>query len=699
MNRRTQLALWYLVLIFLVILAVGQFSVKKPVEVFYSEFKRILADGGVAEVVLGKDVLRGRLVLPEAEKIRGLKGTVVAEDFGRPVEPEDGADSTGAGSTGKVEVDFLTRAMPAELADESLLEDLQKYGVDYRREPTNEFGTFLLTWVLPIILIVMIGLFLMRQVGRTGSMVMSFGKSRAKVLAEKETNTTFDDVAGCDEAKEELHEIIEFLRNPRKFQTLGGKIPKGVLLVGPPGTGKTLLARAIAGEAEATFFSISGSDFVEMFVGVGAARVRDLFQQAKQKTPCIIFIDEIDAVGRQRGAGIGGGHDEREQTLNQLLVEMDGFDTQKGVIIIAATNRPDVLDPALLRPGRFDRQIVIDTADVKGREAILKVHCRDKPLAEDVDLSTIAKRTPGFTGADLANAVNEAALIAARRDRREVTMIDFEEAIDRVIAGPERRSRIISEKEKIVIAYHEAGHALLGLLVPKSDRVHKVSIIPRGHAALGYTLQLPSEDRYILTKEELLARVIGTLGGRIAEEIVFDHLSTGAHNDFEKVTDLVRRMVCQYGMSEKLGPLVYGRGGSQVFLGRDFHDEQNYSEKTAVEIDDEVRGIVKDCYDEARRLLTENRDKLDRLATELMKQEVMDADEIRSVVFGGGPSDGDASGGDDGPIPAAGGAPGASNGRPDSDRGPVAGAGGPGPDASAGSDSGRGTPTSPSGEA
>ena len=631
MNRRTQLAIWYTALIFLIILAIGRFSMKgEPVEIFYSEFKNQLGQGTLAEVVVEQDIIRGIIETRPEALIRTVKGDAEGE-LASEIENVDAGDDT---STTKVK--FFARRMPKGLTDDRLLASLDEAGVTYRVEPPNDFGNFLLTWILPIFLIVLIGLFLMRQVGRTGSMVMSFGKSRAKVVAEKETNTTFDDVAGCDEAKDELQEIIEFLRNPRKFQALGGKIPKGVLLVGPPGTGKTLMARAIAGEAEAAFFSISGSDFVEMFVGVGAARVRDLFQQAKAKSPCIIFIDEIDAVGRQRGAGIGGGHDEREQTLNQLLVEMDGFDTQKGVIIIAATNRPDVLDPALLRPGRFDRQIVIDSADVAGREAILKVHCRDKPLANDVDLRVLAKRTPGFTGADLANAVNEAALVAARLNRKEVTMEDFEEAIDRVIAGPERRSRLIGEKEKEVIAYHEAGHALLGVLVPQSDLVHKVSIIPRGHAALGYTLQLPSEDRYILTKDELLARMTGILGGRIAEEIVFNHLSTGAHNDFEKVTDLARRMVCQYGMSEALGPLVYGRSTGEVFLGRDYHEEKNYSEQTAIQIDNEIRSIVQGCYDRARKLLEDNRDKLDSLAQELMKREVMDAEEIRDAVFGPG---------------------------------------------------------------
>ncbi|MBI3848047.1 MAG: ATP-dependent zinc metalloprotease FtsH [Planctomycetes bacterium] len=530
-------------------------------------------------------------------------------------------------------VPFVT-SRPAD--DKGLFELLDKSKVSYGQEQNSEWPTVLFTWLLPLFLIVLLGVLIMRQMGRAGSMVMSFGKSKAKIVVEKDTKTTFDDVAGCEEAKEELREIIEFLKNPKKFQSLGGKIPKGVLLMGPPGTGKTLIARAVAGEAGVPFFSISGSDFVEMFVGVGAARVRDLFTQAKTKAPCIVFIDEIDAVGRQRGAGIGGGHDEREQTLNQLLVEMDGFDTQKGVIILAATNRPDVLDPALLRPGRFDRQVVIDTADVKGRLEILKVHTRGKPLESDVDLAVIAKRTPGFTGADLANAVNEAALLAARKDQKKITMADFEEAIDRVLAGPERKSRVISEKEKEIIAYHECGHAIVAALTPRCDPVHKVSIIPRGHAALGYTLQLPIEDRYIVTREELLARITSTLGGRAAEEIIYGHRSTGAQNDLEKCTEMARRMVCKYGMSDKLGPVSLGRAEGLVFLGRDLYDEKNFSEQTAIAVDNEVTRIVQECESQAKKLLLEHRDKLDLLARELQKREVMDGQEVMDVLRGAG---------------------------------------------------------------
>ncbi len=527
-------------------------------------------------------------------------------------------------------IGFTSTSLTA--VEHALVAEIQKYkpkSLEVVKD--SPIGQIFLYYGLPILILVGIYFLIMRQMGRAGSMVMSFGKSKAKIVAEKDTKTTFEDVAGCDEAKEELQEIIEFLKNPKKFQVLGGKIPKGVLLVGPPGTGKTLIARAIAGEAGVPFFSISGSDFVEMFVGVGAARVRDLFVQAKTKAPCIVFIDEIDAVGRQRGAGIGGGHDEREQTLNQLLVEMDGFDTQKGVIILAATNRPDVLDPALLRPGRFDRQVVIDPSDVKGRLEILKVHTRGKPLSPDVNLEVIARRTPGFTGADLANGVNEAALLAARRDRKSISMKDFEEAIDRVMVGPERKSRVISEREKTVTAYHESGHALVGALLPEADPVHKVSIIPRGYGIGGFTRQLPLEDRNMMTRDELLDTVVILLAGRAAEEIVFQHLSTGAQNDLERVTQIVRQMVCKYGMSEELGPVAYGRQNGQVFLGRDFYDEKNYSEATSVRIDSEVRSSIQQCYDKAKKLLVDNRDKLELLATELMKRETMDGSEVMAL--------------------------------------------------------------------
>ncbi len=624
MNKKTQISFWYLALILLIIFVL-QFRgwQQRPTRIPYGDFKALLAEGKVGKVIIARDEVSGELRLPANEKI-GLneKEEQRASQVGKadPSDPE-----------GRYLVKFVSNKPPD---DKSLTEQLEKAKVRYDSEPENEWGPILFSWILPLLLIVLLGVLIMRQMGRAGSMVMSFGKSKAKIVAEKDTKTTFDDVAGCEEAKEELREIIEFLKNPKKFQSLGGKIPKGVLLMGPPGTGKTLIARAVAGEAGVPFFSISGSDFVEMFVGVGAARVRDLFNQAKVKAPCIVFIDEIDAVGRQRGAGIGGGHDEREQTLNQLLVEMDGFDTQKGVIILAATNRPDVLDPALLRPGRFDRQVVIDTADVKGRLEILKVHTRGKPLAEDVNLEVIAKRTPGFTGADLANAVNEAALLAARKDRKKITMPDFEEAIDRVLAGPERKSRVISEREKEIIAYHECGHAIVAVLTPKCDPVHKVSIIPRGHAALGYTLQHPIEDRYIVTREELLARITSALGGRAAEELVYGHRSTGAQNDLEKVNEMARRMVCKYGMSEKLGPVSLGRSEGLVFLGRDFYDDKNFSDDTAIAVDNEVNRIVQECYEQAKRLLSEHRDKLDLLASELQKREVMDGQEVMEVLKG-----------------------------------------------------------------
>jgi cell division protease FtsH len=453
----------------------------------------------------------------------------------------------------------------------------------------------------------------------------------------KDKVITFNDVAGVDEAKEELKEIIEFLKDPKKFQRLGGKIPKGVLLVGPPGCGKTLIARAVAGEAEVPFYNISGSDFVEMFVGVGASRVRDLFEQGRRAAKlsakgCIIFIDEIDAVGRLRFAGIGGGHDEREQTLNQLLVEMDGFDPQEGIILIAATNRPDTLDPALLRPGRFDRHVVIDRPDIKGREAILKVHVRNIKLSQDVNLESIARQTPGFSGADLANLCNEAALLAARNNKESVGMTELEVAIERVVAGPERKSRVISQKEKEIVAYHESGHSLISLLIPEVDPLHKVSIIPRGLAALGYTMQLPLQDRYIMTKKELLARITVLLGGRVSEIINFGDVTTGAENDLEVATQMARKMVCQFGMSDKLGHLTFGQRNGLIFLGRDLTEERNYSEDTAKKIDEEVHKIIDECFLQAKALLMENRDKLDLLAKTLLEKEVMDAEGVKKLL-------------------------------------------------------------------
>ncbi len=520
---------------------------------------------------------------------------------------------------------------------------LQKKGIEITAQPPDEspwYISFFFSWG-PIIFLALIWIFFMRQMQAGGTKAMTFGKSKARLITERQVKVTFSDVAGIEEAKEEVEEIIEFLRDPKKFTSLGGRIPKGVLLVGAPGTGKTLLARAIAGEAEVPFFSISGSDFVEMFVGVGASRVRDLFEQAKKTAPCIVFIDEIDAVGRHRGAGLGGGHDEREQTLNQLLVEMDGFEGKEGVIIIAATNRPDVLDPALLRPGRFDRQIVVPTPDVKGREQILKVHIKNTPLAAGVNLSTIARGTPGFSGADLANLVNEAALLAARKSKTSVDMDDFEEAKDKVLMGVARRSLVLSDEEKKNTAYHEAGHALVAKLTPGTDPIHKVTIIPRGRA-LGATLQLPVDDRYTHDKEYLDKTLSVLLGGRAAEEIALKHMTTGAGNDLERATDIARRMVTEWGMSEKLGPLTFGKKDEQIFLGRELAKHKDYSEKTAEEIDEEVRRIVTEAFKKAKAVLTENYDVLDAFAKNLLKKETMTAleiDEFISQVRAGKPAE------------------------------------------------------------
>jgi len=492
----------------------------------------------------------------------------------------------------------------------------------------------LLSSLLPMLLIIGIWLFMIQQMQGGGNKVMSFGKSKAKLLGKETPKVTFKDVAGIDEAEEEVEEIIEFLKNPAKFRKLGAKIPRGVLLYGPPGAGKTLLARAIAGEAGVPFFSISGSDFVEMFVGVGASRVRDLFKQAKANAPCIIFMDEIDAVGRHRGAGLGGGHDEREQTLNQLLVEMDGFDQNIGIIMIAATNRPDILDPALLRPGRFDRRIVIDRPDIIGREAILKVHARGKPLAKDVDIKVVARRTPGFVGSDLANLVNEAALLASRKGKKDIGMEELEAAIDRVIAGPERKSRLISEKEKEIIAYHESGHALVAKLLPNCDPVHKVSIIPRGNAALGYTLQLPTQDRYLISKLELMDRLAVLLGGRVAEDIVFKDVTTGAQNDLERATKIARQMVTEYGMSNTIGPITLGRKEHQIFLGRDISEQRDYSEEIANKIDKEVKNIIESAYTRAKDILTKNKRKLKKIARNLIERETLEGKDLDDLLNG-----------------------------------------------------------------
>ena len=491
----------------------------------------------------------------------------------------------------------------------------------------------LLTYILPFILILAFWIFLMNQMQGGGSRVMNFGKSRAKRMSVDAPKITFRDVAGADEAVQELHEIKEFLENPKKFQSLGARIPKGVLLYGPPGTGKTLLARAVAGEAGVPFFSISGSDFVEMFVGVGASRVRDLFEQAKQNSPCIIFMDEIDAVGRHRGAGMGGGHDEREQTLNQLLVEMDGFEMKDNIILIAATNRPDILDPALLRPGRFDRQVVVDRPDRKGRKSILEVHTRGKPLAAELDLDALAGQTPGFTGADLANLINESALLTARKGNREITMEELEEGIMRVIAGPEKKTRVMSEKERLITAYHEMGHAIVGHVLPNSDPVHKVSIISRGQA-LGYTISLPTEDKFLTTRAELADTMAMTLGGRAAEEIVFSEITTGASNDLEKVTQTAKQMVMRYGMSERLGPRVFGHDSTQPFLGRDMGSEPDYSDEIAREIDDEIRRVVEEAHQAAKDILTDHREGLDKISKILLERETIDAKQFEALLEG-----------------------------------------------------------------
>jgi cell division protease FtsH len=517
-----------------------------------------------------------------------------------------------------------------------LVKSLRDKDVQIEAKPPDEspwYITFLVTWG-PFILFLGLWFFLMRQMQIGGNKALSFGKSRARMLTEERKKVTFSDVAGIDEAKEEVLEIIEFLKDPRKFQKLGGRIPKGVLIVGPPGTGKTLLAKAIAGEAGVPFFSISGSDFVEMFVGVGASRVRDLFEQGKKHAPCIIFIDEIDAVGRLRGAGLGGGHDEREQTLNQLLVEMDGFDTTEGVILIAATNRPDVLDPALLRPGRFDRQVVVNRPDLRGRSEILKVHTKKVPLASDVELEKIARGTPGFSGADLENLVNEAALWAARQNKKEVEFIDFEMAKDKVLMGAERKSMILSDEEKRITAYHEAGHALMAKLLPGTDPVHKVTIIPRGRA-LGVTMQLPTDDRHNYSKEFLYNTLAILMGGRVAEELVLKNVTTGAGNDLERATDLARKMVCEWGMSEKLGPLTFGRKEEEIFLGREIATKRDFSEQVALEIDLEIKRLVSENYERAKRLLTENMVILKALAQALLEKEVLDAPEIDQILMQG----------------------------------------------------------------
>ena len=614
MNKFLRNVGFYLLIILVAISVIDYFSTKNTnrQEVEYTQFLQQVDKGDVSKVVIIQNTIHGTL-----------------------------ADGT----------EFTTITPDAPNNDPDLYQKLSAKGIDIAAEnpPEPPWWSQMFSSVIPILLLIGVWFFIMQQTQGGGGRVMSFGKSRARMSGADKIKVTFRDVAGADEAKQELEEVVEFLKHPKKFNELGARIPKGVLLFGPPGTGKTLLARAVAGEAGVPFFSISGSDFVEMFVGVGASRVRDLFEQAKKNAPCIVFIDEIDAVGRQRGAGVGGGHDEREQTLNQLLVEMDGFAANEGIIIIAATNRPDILDPALLRPVRFDRQIVVDKPDVRGRLAILKVHTKGKPMAKDVDLDIIARRTPGFTGADLSNLVNEAALLAARRDKHKVGMTEMEEAIERVIAGPERKSHVMSEEEKRLTAYHEGGHTLVGMMLKHADPVHKVTIIPRGRAG-GYTLMLPKEDRNYATRSELLDRLKVAMGGRVAEEVVLKEISTGASQDIQQASRIVRSMIMQYGMSDVLGPVAYGESQNhQVFLGRDINHQRNYSEEVASEIDKEVRKYMEEAYEACRKILTENRDKLELIAQALMERETLTAKELEELLTTGSITDPDDKDEDDKP--------------------------------------------------
>ena len=592
MNKFFKNVLFYLLIIMVIIWMFDLYGEKnsKPADISYTSFMQHVQQDEIKQVTIVDNVISGKL--------------------------KDGKE-------------FSTVAPN----DSKLVEKLEAKKVDIKAElpPQPPWWMSILSSILPMLIIVGLWFMLMNQGGAGGGKVMNFGKSRARRYDEEKLKITFKDVAGAEEAKQELEEVVEFLKHPQKYNDLGAKIPKGVLLYGPPGTGKTLLAKAVAGEAGVPFFSISGSDFVEMFVGVGASRVRDLFDQAKKSAPCIGFIDEIDAVGRQRGAGLGGGHDEREQTLNQLLVEMDGFSANEGIIMIAATNRPDILDPALLRPGRFDRQIVVDRPDIKGRTEILKVHVKGKPIGPDVNLDVIAQRTPGFTGADLSNLVNEAALLTARKDKKAINMPEMEEAAERVIMGPERKSRVISDKEKRLTAYHEGGHTIVGMLLEHTDPVHKVTIIPRGRAG-GYTLSLPKEDKYYATRSEMLDELKVLLGGRVAEALVLKEISSGASNDLQRATQLARQMICEYGMSENIGPVTFGHRQDQVFLGRDIARDKDYSEEVAAEIDKEVRSFMEDAYAATEKLLSDNIDKLHVIAKALMEKETLEEEEINQLV-------------------------------------------------------------------
>ena len=591
--RKTNFTIWYFVIAFVIILLIQNYFVTKKTEdvIPYSEFKQSLKTGKIKDLTLTQESVSG-----ERETEKGIR-----------------------------------RFQAVRVEDSDLVKELETYQVTYTGKVDSKWLTNILSWIIPLVFFFFIWRILFSRIGPETS-VMSFGKSRAKIYAEKEKKITFSDVAGIDEAKEELEEVVEFLKTPEKFQRLGGKIPKGVLLVGMPGTGKTLLARAVAGEANVPFFSISGSDFVEMFVGVGAARVRDLFAQAQNHAPCIIFIDELDALGKARGGNPLGRHDEQEQTLNQLLAEMDGFAPNTGVIIMAATNRPEILDSALLRPGRFDRHVLVDRPDIVGREEILKIHTRNIKLSPETDLRVIASRTPGFVGADLANIVNEAALLAARKNKEAVEMADIEEAIDRVVAGLEKKRRLMSKKEKEIVAFHESGHAIVASLLPNSDPVHRISIIPRGISALGYTLQLPTEDRYLMTKSELLNRLAVLLGGRVAEEIVLGEISTGAHNDLQRATDIATSMVKEYGMSERLGYVTFEKEKKPFFMPSSLVSSREYSEDTAKQIDEEVKKIVDEAYHRVKEILTATRDKLEELARLLLEKEVVEEGDLKKIL-------------------------------------------------------------------
>ncbi|MEQ9362793.1 MAG: ATP-dependent zinc metalloprotease FtsH [Leptospirales bacterium] len=638
MNKNLKYFIFIILSIFLVLVFTQQFRENENREVktlSFSQFKSMLTPEGQKEIgtiYTRKEQLKPTPNLFESQP-RFVLQISTRQITGRYVKPGDQIEPTDDIEKLKSRTHpFVVESLPTALSDD-LLNTLERTGINYEFLNEDESGLLsTLFTLLPVILIlVVLWMFMMRQLQSTGNRALAFGKSKARLNQDDKKKVTFADVAGCDEAKVELTEVVDFLKDPRKFQAIGAKIPKGVLLVGPPGTGKTLLAKAISGEAGVPFYTISGSDFVEMFVGVGASRVRDLFEQAKKNSPCIVFIDEIDAVGRLRGAGLGGGHDEREQTLNQMLVEMDGFEENEGVIVIAATNRPDVLDPALLRPGRFDRQVVVDAPDVTGREAILKIHARKIPMTSDVNLNQTARGTPGFTGADLANLINEAALLAARRNKRRVTMEELEEAKDKVMMGPERRSFLITESEKEVIAYHEGGHALIGTLLPYAEPVHKVTIIPRGRA-LGLTQSLPVEDRHIQPSKYWDDRICVLMGGYLAEELTFGDTSTGASNDIQVATSIARRMVCEWGMSETLGTVSYSNSNENVFLGRDMGSSPNYSDDTAATIDSEVKRIVREQLQRGRDLLKTHKDKLELIARALLERESINADELNDIV-------------------------------------------------------------------